>query len=246
MGCPTLSTHHPSANPAGTLNLMEAGGISKPGVVIFDNDGTLIPSHITANPAIRAGFAEFCRRHGIEAEVPSDERIRDLTGQPGEVFYRSLLPQSHIEWAPELRQFCLDREVIAMRERASFYPGLEEMLSRLRAGGIQLAVATHGGRSYIEAVGERLDYPRRFDRVFYHGKDGLRTKSKMIIRAIDELGTRDGIFVGDRRADAEAAQEVGIPFIGCLYGYGSEEELSGATVSVPTSEALAEFLLRHV
>ena len=65
----------------------------------------------------------------------------------------------------------------------------------------------------------------------------------MARRAIQELGPAAAVFVGDRRADAVAAREVGIPFIGCLYGYGNAEELAGADSLAATPSELAELLL---
>ena len=69
---------------------MSIDSIPPPRVIIFDNDGTLVPSHEVANPAIQEAFGRFCAINGIPADVPSDERIRGLTGQPGEVFFIKL------------------------------------------------------------------------------------------------------------------------------------------------------------
>jgi phosphoglycolate phosphatase-like HAD superfamily hydrolase len=212
-------------------------------IVIFDNDGTLVPSHEVANPAIQKGFHLFCTQRGIDLDVPSDERLRELTGQPGEVFYQQLLPDRWRHLADDLRSFCLDHEVREMLRHAQFYPGIERLLSALRTLGCRLAIATNGGRRYIGAVAERLGYDHLFDRVYYHGFDGLTSKEQMARRAIKELGPGAAVFVGDRRSDAEAAKECGIPFLGCLYGYGSREELKGAIVLVNSPEELFAHLL---
>jgi phosphoglycolate phosphatase len=75
--------------------------------------------------------------------------------------------------------------------------------------------------------------------------DGLKTKGEMTRRALEELGPGTAVFVGDRRSDAEAASECGIPFIGCLYGYGSKQELEGARALVDAPEELVLHLLSH-
>jgi phosphoglycolate phosphatase-like HAD superfamily hydrolase len=214
-----------------------------PAIIIFDNDGTLVPSHEVANPAIQAAFADFCEKRRIDASVPTDERIRELTGQPGEVFYRALLPAEHQSLASELRSFCLDREVVEMLRRARFYDGIVEMLRELQSRGVLLALASHGGERYIGAVAQRLGYGAIFDRIYFHGRDGLLTKGAMARRAMGELGASTGLFVGDRRADLEAAREVGMGFAGCLYGYGSREELEGADYLLRSPTDLASCLL---
>jgi phosphoglycolate phosphatase len=212
-------------------------------IVVFDNDGTLIPSHKVANPAIQEGFASFCESNGIDAPVPTDGRICELTGSAGEAFFKALLPDEWKHLYAELRATCLDYETAAMLADGHFYPGIEEMLVSLREGGKRLAIATHAGERYIGAVGKRLGYDTLLDRVYYHGCDGMSSKAEMVRRAIEELGPGDAVFVGDRRADVDAAAEVGVPFIGCLYGYGGAEELEGAVTLAATPAELAQILL---
>lgn len=219
------------------------GVIPRSEIVIFDNDGTLVPSHEVANPAIQEAFALFCRERGVEAEIPTDQRIRDLTGQPGELFYSRLLPAMHQQLAGELRAFCLEHEVVAMETRCRFYDGLTPMLRELRARGVRLAVATNGGERYIGAVARRLRYRDLFDRVFFHGLDGIQSKTEMARRALADLGPGAGLFVGDRRADLDAARSVRIPFVACLYGYGAPEELTGADAAVATPADLVSLLM---
>ncbi len=214
-----------------------------PLLVIFDNDGTLVPSHEVANPAIQRAFARYCAAHGIDAGAPTDERIRELTGLPGKEFYAALLPDAHQAHAESLRANCLDEEVEAVLLEARFYPGLDRMLRDLKRAGARLALASHGGERYIAAMARRLGYPEIFDRVFHHGMDGLTSKAAMAARALADLGPSRGLFVGDRRADRDAAREVGIPFIGCLYGYGSAEELEGSDLFAASPEDLAAILL---
>jgi phosphoglycolate phosphatase-like HAD superfamily hydrolase len=212
-------------------------------ILIFDNDGTLVPSHEVANPAIQRAFARYVAEHGIDARVPSDQRIRDLTGLPGDEFYRQLLPAAEQHRAADLRTHCLDEEVMEVLARARFYPGLEGMLDRLRTRGDRLVLASHGGERYIGAVGRRLDYPRLFDRVFHHGLDGMTSKVEMGLRALAELGPAPAFFIGDRAADLEAARAIGARFVGCLYGYGSLEELARADALVKDPLELASLIL---
>jgi phosphoglycolate phosphatase len=60
-----------------------------------------------------------------------------------------------------------------------------------------------------------------------------------------ETGTdaADCVMVGDRRHDAEGAARYGIPTVGVLWGYGSEEELRSAGCSV-LAQAAEELVQR--
>jgi phosphoglycolate phosphatase-like HAD superfamily hydrolase len=212
-------------------------------ILIFDNDGTLMPSHEVANPAIKAAFAQFCKEKGIEAPIPTDARICELTGQPGEAFYRALLPPEWKHLSAELRSRSLDEEVLSIARAGRFYPGIREMLAALKGRGDRLAVATNGGARYIGAVASRLAYAEIFDSVYYHGLDGIGSKGEMAVRALRELGPAPAIMIGDRRSDWEAAVAASIPFIGCRYGYGGDGELEAVGRIADTPEDLARILL---
>lgn len=45
-------------------------------------------------------------------------------------------------------------------------------------------------------------------------------------------------MIGDREQDVEMARKNQAPAVGCLYGYGSREELAGATWLAKTPEEI--------
>lgn len=212
-------------------------------LVCFDNDGTLFRSEEVANPAIQREFVRFVRERGLDLPPPSDARILELTGSPGPVFYQAILPPELAELSGEFRARCIEEEVREVLARGRFFEGIEELLTELRAREVKLALVTNGGARYVGAVAERLDYARKLDGVYYFGKDGLGTKADMIRSAIRDLGAETTIMVGDRAADREAAAEVGIPFIGCAFGYGHPNELAGVERLAKDPLELARMLL---
>ena len=212
-------------------------------LVCFDNDGTLFRSEEVANPAIQRVFVRFMEEHGLDLGPPSDAEILALTGQPGPVFYREILPPSLRGRAEEFRSRCIDDEVREVLDRGRFFEGIEELLAGLRARGAKLALVTNGGARYIGAVAERLDYSRLFDGIYHFGKDGLTRKSEMIERARKELGGVSVVMVGDRSSDVEGAREAGVPSILCRYGFGSPEESLGADAVVDAVAELRGLLL---
>ncbi len=194
----------------------------------FDNDGTLFASHEVANPAIQRCFVRFCAGHGMQVEPPSDEEICRLTGQPGHTFYREILPESLRDHSATFREECLKEEVVEIEARGRLFPGIREMLLELRAAGRRTAIVTNAGEVYIEAVRRKAGYDSLIDGIYHFGRDGLRSKDAMIRAALDELGCETALMVGDRASDREGAEGAGVPFIGCLYGYGEPSELEGA------------------
>jgi phosphoglycolate phosphatase len=53
-------------------------------------------------------------------------------------------------------------------------------------------------------------------------------KKELVRRIGDLLGAERAIVIGDRKEDILAAKENGLKSVGCLYGYGSREELEAA------------------
>jgi phosphoglycolate phosphatase len=197
-------------------------------LVCFDNDGTLFASHEVANPAIQRCFVSFCRERGLDLPPPTDQEICRLTGKPGPEFYREVLPAPLQGESARFRELCLEEEVREVLKRGRLFDGIEPMLVALRTAGRRVVLVTNAGERYLGAVHQRVGYDRLLDGIYHFGKDGLTTKGAMIRSAMRDHGRRDAVMVGDRDSDLRGARDAGIPFLGCLYGYGTAEELAGA------------------
>lgn len=211
-------------------------------LVCLDNDGTIFRSEEVANPAIQREFVRFAARHGLDLPPPDDAAILALTGFPGPVFYREILPPELRHLSEEFRALCIEQEVVEVRQSGRFFDGVEDLLRDLRAAGKKIALVTNGGASYIGAVAERLRYADRFDGIYYFGKNGLASKAEMIRTAIRDLGG-EAVMVGDRSSDREAAAAVGCPFIGCAFGYAGSKELAGAPFVAASIDDVRYWLL---
>ena len=207
--------------------------IAAASLVCFDNDGTLFASHEVANPAIQRCFVSFCRERGVDLAPPTDEEICRLTGKPGPEFYHQVLPASLQGESARFRELCLEEEVREVFERGRLFDGIEPMLLALRAAGRRVVLVTNAGERYLGAVCRRVGYDRLLDGVYHFGKSGHTTKGAMIGSAMRDHGRRDAVMVGDRDSDLRGARDAGVPFLGCLYGYGTREELTGADLLVP-------------
>ena len=131
-----------------------------------------------------------------------------------------------------------ERAVAAYRERYSgigiyenrIYDGIKEMLNRLLAEQITLAVASSKPEAFVRQVLRYFGIEQYFRVIVGSGMDGtMSRKSEVINECLRRLGIegrRDlAVLVGDRRYDMEGAREAGISAIGVTYGYGSREEL---------------------
>lgn len=128
------------------------------------------------------------------------------------------------------------------------YPGVKEMLSRLRDAGLLLRVATSKPTVFAERILERFGLLPFFARVDGAPLDEAQSgdKESVLADALLACPAEDGsLMVGDRKFDVLAGKKMGLVTVAVSYGYGSPEELAaaGPDYTVPTVPALEELLL---
>jgi len=200
--------------------------------VLFDLDGTLTDPKVGITRSIQYAL----RKRG--RPVPDADSLESLIGPPLE---QSFL--GHFGMTPaDARQAVEDyREYFAetgLFENA-VYPGIPELLGRLRASGARLAVATSKPTVFAERILAHFALAEHFEHVVGSFLDGRRVEKQELIA--DALATLAGVsrelaaHVGDRRHDVLGARANGIRAIAVGWGYGTREELDSARPS-----ALAE------
>ena len=209
-----------------------------PDVVLLDLDGTLSE----AGPAITAAVAVALEQVGAE---PLDEAaLRAFVGPPLEDSFAAL---------PGLDPVLVERAVAVYRAcydllGSPLYAGAREALEGLHGAGLRLALATSKPQAFAEQVVGAHGLLPLLDVVV--GSDrpaGRRTKGDVVAEALRQLQPcRRPVMVGDREHDVQGAAEHGVPCVGVLWGYGSEQELTaaGAAALVRSPAELAPLLTR--
>lgn len=210
-------------------------------IILFDLDGTLTDSA----EGIINSFTYALREYG--AEPLERGEMRKCVGPPLSYSFRNFFG-----FEGERLEGVLAAYQVYYRPRGIFensvYPGVEELLTRLRAAGKTLVVASSKLEIHVHTVLRHFDLERYFD--FVAGSDDgvLRPDKPSVIRHvisslhIDDLSR--AVMVGDREHDILGARECGLDAIGVLYGYGSREELvsSGAVAVAEDTGELADIL----
>jgi len=128
------------------------------------------------------------------------------------------------------------------------YDGILDLLRKLKAAGMPMAIATSKPTVYAEKIAAHFSFAQYFDYIAGANLDGTRErKADVIAHALEVLAPPSGtqiVMIGDRKHDVLGAAEHGIPCVGVLWGYGSREELAsaGASVIVGTMDELFEVL----
>ena len=191
--------------------------------IFFDLDGTLTDSA----PGIIHSVQYALKKYGIEAE---ENDLRSFIGPP---LVHSFQERFGFDHDKALEAVAYYREYFTaggMFEN-SVYPGVEEMLQKLKKDGLMLAVATSKPEFFSKQILEHFALTRYFDFIGGAAMDETRTtKVEVLSYALQELQVdpAKAVMIGDRENDMEAASLLGTERIGVLYGYGSKEELANA------------------
>ena len=206
--------------------------------ILFDLDGTLTDS----GEGIMKCAVYALSHYGIEA--PSEAQLRTFVGPPlTEPFARFGVPQEKLAEAVEVYR---QRYIPIGRFENYPYPGIRELLERLRYDGHKLYVATSKPEWMSIEILEHFDLAKYFDIICGAATDFSRnTKEAVIAHLLSQCDAQDNaVMVGDTAYDVIGAKAHNIPCIGVSWGYGtiSDIESAGAISIAHTMDELYELL----
>ena len=190
--------------------------------IFFDLDGTL------TDPAlgITNSFIHALKYFGME--IPSYETLCTFIGPPLPDTFKNLLGFSEEKAAEGVKKY---REYFSEKGlfENSVYPGIPELLAKLKEAGKKLVVATSKPEEFSVKIIEHFGLAQYFENVCGSLMDESRSKKDQVIEyAIERNKIKDRskiLMVGDRKHDMIGAKKCGITACGVLYGYGDFEEL---------------------
>ena len=198
-------------------------------LAIFDFDGTLADSF----PFFGSVFNTLADRHGFR-RVEADEVSALRRCDPREIMSRIGVPAWKLPTVA--RSF-----VALMRDNAAripVFPGVHEMLERLHASGIVLAIVSSNSRENVELV-LGPDHARliaHYDcgaSIF-----GKRSRLRKVMRHA-KVAPSEAIYIGDQTTDHDAARAEKVAFGAVAWGYGDVDVLRAKAPEV-TFGAVAE------
>lgn len=188
-------------------------------LVIFDLDGTLLD---TSGGIIHC-YNTVAERFGYPMR-PHDQFRGIIGGALPDNFKKYFgAKQEEVRDAVELY-----REEYARNGRhiAAHYPGMAELLRRLKELGIKTAVATLKREDFaVQMMGE-FGLAPYLDLIYGMDEADTRTKTSIIENCIYALGVekRRVVMVGDSTGDLRGAEAAGVDFIGVTYGWGFDQD----------------------
>lgn len=209
-----------------------------PKSILFDLDGTLTDS----GEGIINCAAPALEHFGIP--TPQRDALRVFVGPPLHDTFRQFgVPEDQVDEAIRIYR---SRYVPIGKFENTPYPGIRELLEKLRAQGHRLFVATSKPEDMSVEILEHFDLARFFDRICGASLDRSRSsKDAVIAYLLQQHGAGDQmVMVGDTVFDILGAAAHGIPAVGVAWGYGSVEEMkkAGAAAIATTMDELFRIL----
>ena len=193
--------------------------------VIFDFDGTVADSSEGVTASILYAYEAFAK------PLPDDETIRQFFGPPlvaSFMKYAGVDEETGEEMTAKYRELYTDNAMYLLK----LYDGMDELLKKLKANGIKIAIASSKPIKFFDKLLNKLEIKDYFDAVCGAAMDEKSTRKKYIIlNALNQLGVEDkseAIMVGDRKYDVLGAKEAGVKCVGVTFGFGDYDELKDA------------------
>lgn len=209
-----------------------------PKSILFDLDGTLTDS----GEGIINCAAPALEHFGIP--IPQRDALRVFVGPPLHDTFRQFgVPEDQVDEAIRIYR---SRYVPIGKFENTPYPGIRELLEKLRAQGHRLFVATSKPEDMSVEILEHFDLARFFDRICGASLDRSRSsKDAVIAYLLQQHGAGEQmVMVGDTVFDILGAAAHGIPAVGVAWGYGNVEEMkkAGAAAIAATMDELFRIL----
>lgn len=190
--------------------------------IFFDLDGTLTDSGEGIINCARRALDHF----GLPQ--PTDAEMRVFVGPPlRETFAKFGVPENGIEKALEIYRERYNP--IGIFENVP-YPGIHNLLAKLRQDGHRLYLATAKPEVMARRIMDRFELAPYFELICGASLDHSRdSKAGVIAYLLEQIpGIEQVIMVGDTAYDVTGAAEHGIPTIGVSWGYGKVEDMTAA------------------
>lgn len=190
--------------------------------ILFDFDGTVFDTVEGITRSVQYAL----EKHGIAAEL---QELRCFAGPPLVDMFMEKYGFSREQAVQATEDFRERYRPVGLYE-CRVFPGIAELLERLRAAGKKLGVATSKPEAMAELLLRREGLLDHFDVLCGSTGDGNDAKWQVVERAIAALGARKegSVLIGDTKYDVHGAHRCGIPCVGVGYGYAAPGELEDA------------------
>lgn len=210
--------------------------------VIFDMDGTILNTLEDLKNATNYSLRQF----GMPER--SLEEVRMFVGNGIRKLVERAVPSgTSEEKIAQVLDVFLEYYEIHSADNTSPYPGILELVEKLKKSGIKTAVSTNKADVPAQELGREY-FNGIFDLIVGQ-QDGLKVKpapdSVNKILSILDIQKKDAIYIGDSDVDVQTAKNSGLDFIGVSWGFRGREflEKNGAKNIVDNANEILDLVI---
>lgn len=210
--------------------------------VIFDMDGTILNTLEDLKNATNYSLRQF----GMPER--SLEEVRMFVGNGIRKLVERAVPAgTSEEKITQVFDVFLEYYEIHSADNTSPYPGILELVEKLKKSGIKTAVSTNKADVPAQELGREY-FNGIFDLIVGQ-QDGLKVKpapdSVNKILSILDIQKKDAIYIGDSDVDVQTAKNSGLDFIGVSWGFRGREflEKNGAKNIVDNANEILDLVI---
>ena len=209
--------------------------------VLYDMDGTVLDTLVDLTDAVNVSL----RRFGLP-EQPA-MHVRDVLGNGARRLIMGCLPEGTDErTADAVLEFYKPYYDAHCREKTAPYPGIIELMQRLRDAGVKQAVVSNKPDGAVKELAELFFGGLIESAVGESETVRLKPCPDAVLAAAKLMGVSkdECVYVGDSEVDIETARRAGMDCISVAWGFRDEDMLraEGAACIVRSAEELFEAL----
>ncbi|MCR5401843.1 MAG: HAD family hydrolase [Treponema sp.] len=211
-------------------------------VAIFDMDGTILDTLEDLSTAINKAL--------VENSLP-ERSIEEVKGFVGNGLYKLVERAVPASSSDEVKKAVFknfnDYYALHSSEKTKPYPGIVELLKKLKEGGVKIAVCSNKPDYAVQELCN-IHFPSLFDAALgAKDKEHVKPCPDAVNRILEKLDipASEAVYIGDSEVDIQTAENAGTACISVCWGFKSREFLvqNGAKCIVNSAEELSFLLL---
>ncbi|WP_370511075.1 HAD family hydrolase [Pseudobacillus badius] len=209
--------------------------------IIFDMDGTLFQTDKILEHSLEATFGEL-RSKGLWTGKAPIETYRDKMGASLPEVWQALLPHHADSVRAQANDVFHERLIESiLAGEGALYPHVKETFEQI-SQQFALYIASNGQTEYLAAIVRYYGLDRWIQRTYSIQEINSGNKSALVGKIKQNHGITEGMVVGDRLSDIQAAKDNGFISIGCRFDFAQEQELAQADFIIEDLSELVSYL----
>ncbi|WP_394190162.1 HAD hydrolase-like protein [Paenisporosarcina quisquiliarum] len=196
--------------------------------IIFDMDGTLFQTNNILEISLEDTFDNLRSQNRWIKETPL-KKYQEIMGVPLPVVWETLLPDATNEWRESANAFFHERLIANINAgKGALYQNTIELFRYLKSNGHSLFIASNGQTEYLKAIVSYYGLDQWVTETFSIQQIHTQNKTDLVTEIINLHGITNGMVIGDRLSDIQAAKQNNLHSIGCRFDFSQEKELAQA------------------